>query len=48
MHGIAIPYVVYHGVPIDTLIALAISYALLLRNDRFISKRDNKDTVSKP
>ncbi len=45
VHGIAIPYAVYHGAPIDTLIALAISYALLLRNDRFISKRNNKDTV---
>ena len=48
MHGIAIPYVVMHHVPIDTLIAFAISYALILRNNRFISKRNNKDTVNKP
>ena len=30
IHGIAIPYAVWHNIPIDTLIALAISYALLL------------------
>ena len=29
LHGLAIPYVVWHGVPIDTLIAMAISYALI-------------------
>ncbi len=45
VHGIAIPYAVIHGAPIDTLIALAISYALLLRSDRFIAKRNNKGTV---
>jgi len=47
LHGYAIPYVVWHGTPIDTLIAMAISYALLLRNNRFISKRNNKDAVRK-
>ena len=47
LHGIAIPYVVWHNIPIDTLTAFAISYALLLRNNRFISKRNNKDTVGK-
>ena len=39
IHGFAIPYAVWHNIPIDTLIALAISYALLLRNNRFISKK---------
>jgi hypothetical protein len=47
LHGIAIPYVVWHNIPIDTLTAFAISYALLLRNNRFISKRNNKDMVGK-
>jgi hypothetical protein len=39
MHGFTIPYVVWHNIPIDTLTAFAISYALLLRNNRFISKK---------
>jgi len=39
LHGIAIPYVVIHGVPIDTLTALAISYALIITDsDKLISK----------
>ncbi len=29
MHGFAIPYTVWHGIPIDTIIAIAISYALI-------------------
>jgi len=48
LHGIAIPYVVIHGVPIDTLTALAISYALIITDsDKLISKRNNEDAVSK-
>jgi len=48
LHGIAIPYVVWHGVPIDTLIAMAISYALIITDsDKLISKRNNEDAVSK-
>jgi len=39
LHGIAIPYAVWHGVPIDTLIAMAISYALIITDsDKLISK----------
>ena len=30
LHGTAIPYAVWHGIPIDTLIAMAISYALII------------------
>jgi hypothetical protein len=29
IHGAAIPYAVWHGIPIDTLIAMAISYTLI-------------------
>ena len=38
LHGFAIPYVVIHGIPIDTLIAMAISYALIITGDKLISK----------
>ncbi len=48
LHGIAIPYAVWHGAPIDTLIALAISYALIITDsNKLISKRNNKKAVSK-
>jgi len=48
LHGFAIPYVVWHGVPIDTLTAMAISYALIITDsNKLISKRNNKDAVSK-
>jgi len=47
LHGFAIPYVVWHGVPMDTLTALAISYALIITGDKLISKRNNEDAVSK-
>jgi len=39
IHGTAIPYVVIHGIPIDTLTALAISYALIITGDKLISKK---------
>jgi hypothetical protein len=49
VHGIAIPYVVWHGAPIDTLIALAISYVLIhLDSNKLISKRSDKELVRKP
>jgi hypothetical protein len=49
IHGFAIPYVVIHGIPVNTIIAMAISYALIITDsDKLISKRNNKDTVSKP
>jgi hypothetical protein len=39
LHGIAIPYVVVHGVPIDTLIAMAISYVLIITDsNKLLSK----------
>ena len=39
LHGTAIPYIVIHSIPIDTLIALAISYALIITDsDKLISK----------
>jgi hypothetical protein len=44
MHGFAIPYVVWHGIPIDTIIAMAISYALIATS--LYQKRNNKDAVS--
>jgi len=48
IHGTAIPYVVMHGVPIDTVIAMAISYALIITDsNKLISKRNNEDAVSK-
>jgi hypothetical protein len=48
LHGIAIPYVVWHGAPIDTLIAIAISYGLIITDsNKLISKRNNKKAVSK-
>jgi hypothetical protein len=47
LHGFAIPYAVWHGIPIDTLIAIAISYALIITDsNKLISKRNNKDVVS--
>ena len=39
IHGYAIPYVVWHGIPIDTLNALAISFALI-NADKLIAKRN--------
>jgi hypothetical protein len=30
VYGIGIPYLVYYGIPIDTVIELAISYAILI------------------
>jgi len=47
LHGYAIPYIVWHGAPIDTLIALAISY-VLIHLDRLILTRNNKEMVNKP
>jgi hypothetical protein len=47
LHGTAIPYVVWHNIPIDTLIAFAISYALIITNsNRLISKGNKKQAVS--
>jgi hypothetical protein len=49
IHGTAIPYVVMHGIPIDTVIAIAISYVLIITDgNKLISKRNNKDAVGKP
>ena len=47
LHGFAIPYAVWHGVPINTLIAMAISYVLIITDsNKLISIRNNKDAVS--
>ena len=46
MHGIAIPYAVWCHIPIDTLIAMAISY-VLIHLDRLILTRNKEKAVSK-